>query len=83
MKVYKCDVCGNTLDPDYSMIDGRYEHKRKVEWINPDGKKDVLHVEKTLTVHKMSPPVGDKLSSTRVKVSIDVCRGCLKRFEKP
>ena len=77
MKKYLCDACGNEFDPNVSMLEGWYEHTRKIKWMNPDGTDDIFKVRKTISVFK------DTGDDSEIVIKIDVCPNCIKNFERP
>lgn len=77
MKKFLCDACGREFAPEEGMLEGWYEHKRKIKWMNPDSSTDTFMVRKTISVFK------DMGEGSESVVKLDVCRGCIKNFEKP
>ena len=81
MKYYKCDQCSEEFDSKDGMIEGHYEHTRKVRLYKTgwdiDSKeykvKKIIELYQTVSV----PHPYD------VIVKKDLCPKCVKKLEKP
>jgi hypothetical protein len=81
MKFYKCDQCGDEFNSEDGMIEGHYEHTRKIKLYKTgwDVESKEYKVKKTIGLYKTVPvpPPND------VIVKKDLCPVCVKKLEKP
>ena len=82
MKKFICDACGNEFDPGHGMVEGWYDHTRKIQWANPDNSVKIIKVRKTISLIKDTPE-DEKRPAGEHTIKLDICRSCIPKFEKP